>query len=87
MTAERIYSTTEWHAEKPKGELLLRDDAGALWRVFQCYGCQSCWDYDPDAETISWDVGHLLSMTCIEPAPPQNGMSSSSAGSEKLPDD
>lgn len=72
---ERIYTEAELLAEKPKGELLLRNDKGELWRVFQCWGCQSCWEYiehpsgDMEKDTVEQGYPHFLSMWRAEPYP------------------
>lgn len=58
----RIYTLAEFYTEKPKGELLLRDDAGVVYKAFQCHGCQSCWEYDPDADTIEQVYPHFYQL-------------------------
>jgi hypothetical protein len=45
VMSDRIYTLEEFYAEKPKGDLLIRDGVGKVFRVFQCHGCQTCWMY------------------------------------------
>ena len=63
---ERIWSEAELMQEKPKGELLLRNDAGVLRRLFSCHGCQSCWEYDDDTDTVSQAYPHFISFEEIK---------------------
>lgn len=56
---QRIYTVAEFYAEKPKGESLVRDDLGKLFRVFQCHGCQSCFEYDDDTDSVRQLFPHL----------------------------
>lgn len=70
MTDRRIYTLAELVAEKVKGELLLRGDDGRLWHAFQCHGCQTCFEYDADADTIEQLFPHLLRADLVEPMRP-----------------
>jgi len=63
---ERIYTEAELRAEKPRGELLVRNDKGVLFRVFACWGCQTCWAIDPEADTIEQACPHFLSAKPVE---------------------
>jgi hypothetical protein len=59
----RIYTEAELLAEKPKGELLLRNNAGKLWRVFQCHGCQTCFVFAENPERVVQEYPHFIGMT------------------------
>jgi hypothetical protein len=70
--SERVYTATELLEEKPKGDVLLRNDRGQVWKVFACHGCQTCWDYveDPggdfEKDRVEPAYPHFLS---AEPVP------------------
>jgi hypothetical protein len=48
----RIYTCSEMNTEKPKGDFMLRDDAGKLFSVFACHGCQSCFELTDEDELL-----------------------------------
>ena len=66
----KIYTEAEFMAEKPKGRLILCAESG-YWRVFQCHGCQTCWEYsEPDGTfenaVITQLFPHFLSLERLD---------------------
>lgn len=64
--SHRIYTLVDLFTEKPKGSVLIRDDAGKLFRAFVCHGCQTCWDMDPDTDEIYTHYPHYFSLDPVE---------------------
>lgn len=43
--SDRIYTLDEFYSEKPKGYLYVRYEDGLVRKIFQCHGCQTCFEY------------------------------------------
>jgi hypothetical protein len=54
-----IYTLPEFYSEKPHGDFLVRDDAGKVWSVFQCHGCQTCFSYDDETDSVTQVYPHF----------------------------